>query len=345
MAQYVTETLAERIAKAKALEEAQQEQSPEEPEDAANRALDREMDAQFDIITKTEDVGLVAVKLLRPYAHHPFKPYSGEKLDSLARSIQNEGLHQPIIIRAVEGRRGYEILSGHNRVEAVRKLGRRDIPAIVRNLDDDSAALLVVNTNLEQRETLLPSEKAFAYKMQLEALQNSQNAVDANSRNPSDGNGLSGAAQIGLPSKSRESIATENGVDRHEVQRYIRLTYLLPELLEPLDQGQYPIMSGYEISFLDERAQQKVYTYFFQMDKPDKLSLKNAKAIRADFEGQVAITPASIEDALQNRTGTKKARPKKYSIPRKTVSLFALPDDFDFEAFVLGALEQSYQRR
>lgn len=311
------------------------------PDDKANRTLDRDFDAQFCLTTQVEDVVLVAINRLRPFSKHPFKSYDIERLSALAESIERDGLQQPVILRDVENVQGFEILAGHNRVAAMQKLGRRDIPAIIRTLDDDAAALVVVNTNLKQRDKLLPSEKAFAYKLQMEALQSSKNATVDNGTNSSDANGLRSGAQFGHLAKSRDIIAESNGVDRHEIQRYIRLTFLLPELLELLDQSQYPIMAGYEISFLNTDAQQAVLQYFFHDGAKDKLSLKNAEIIRAAYESKKQITEESIYSILhkpKRRTG-----PLAYKFSYKDLKkAYVLPDNFDFEAFVHDKLREAY---
>ena len=339
-AKHLGPVIAARQAKAM-VQGAPQEQQP--PVDKPDPFLQRESDAMFNYATKTEDVCLVAVKLLRPYANHPFKPHSGEKLAALAESIQNDGLHHPIIIREVKGVFGYEILSGHNRVEAMRKLGRRDIPAILRDLDDNSASLLVVDANLAQREKLLPSEKAFAYRMQLEALQNNESAEIKRGRKASAANVSANSAQIGQNCTNREVVAKSYSVDRHEIQRYIRLTYLIPELLELLDQRKCPMMAGYEISFLSAKAQKVVYDYFFQANTKDKLSINNAKAIRAAYDRQVGITSHSIEDAIRNRSKKKKRSPTTVSFPLEGLARqYDLPEGFDLAAFVHEKLGEEY---
>lgn len=312
------------------------------PDDPANKSLEREYDAQFNIATHTEDVVLVEVNRLRPYSKHPFKAYSDERLNALADSITRDGLQQPIIIRSIDGVAGWEILAGHNRVAAMKRLGMRDIPAIVRELDDDQAALVVVETNLKQREKLLPSEKAFAYKLQMEALKG-ENAIIQNDEYPSDNNGFEASAQIGHLGKSRESVAESNGVHWHEIQRYIRLTHLLPELLDLLDQDRFPIMAGYELSFLDADAQQDVHRYFFESDVNDKLTLKNAEAMRAAYQAQTAITCESIPGILHKPK--KKPGPVTYRFSQKDLKKrYALPDGFDLNAFVYEKLEEAFAK-
>ena len=310
--------------------------------DPVNKALDRELDAQFNLMAYSEDVVLVSVNQLRPYSQHPFKAYGDDKMDALVESIRRDGLHQPIIIRNIDGIAGFEILAGHNRVEAMRRLGKRQIPAINRNLDDDAAALVVVTTNLEQRDKLLPSEKAFAYKLQMDALQR-QKGIIPNGDNASDCNGLGLVAQNGQPGVSRKIVATSNGVDRHEIQRYIRLTYLLPELLDLLDQDRLPIMAGYELSFLDTETQQAVYRFFFGDTAPrDKLTVKAAETLRAASQDGKPVTDESIPIILQ-KPQKKKPGPVKVSFSLKELKKqYPLPDGFDVEAFLHEKLKEAF---
>lgn len=309
------------------------------PNDETNKALDRAHDAQFNIATHTEDIVLVDVNRLRPYAKHPFKIYSEERLNALADSIARDGLQQPIIIRSIDGVVGWEILAGHNRVEAMKRLDKRDIPAIVRELTDDQAALVVVETNLKQREKLLPSEKAFAYKLQMEALQR-QGVIIQNGDLPSDSNGLEDGVQIGHQGKSRECVAESNGVHWHEIQRYVRLIFLLPNLLDLLDQDIFPVMAGYEISFLDTDIQQEVYLYFFESGAKDKLTLKHAEAIRAAYQIQTAITCETIPSILYKPK--KKPGPQNLTIPSKLLKRYAIPKGTDIEAAFHEFLQERF---
>jgi ParB family chromosome partitioning protein len=322
MAKSLQEQIADRARQSKAAQEAP-------PSDPANKSLDREFDAQFSLATHSEDVALVALNRLRPFSKHPFKAYSDDRLNALADSIARDGLHQPIIVRKIPDAQGWEILAGHNRVEAMRKLGKSDIPAIIRDADDDQAVLIVVNTNLAQREKLLPSEKAFAYKLQMEAIKNGGNA--------SDGNGFAQGAQIGHRPKCVEIVAGGNNTDRHEIQRYIRLTLLLPTLLDLLDQERLPVMAGYELSFLDTGAQEAVLQYL----EGKKLTLKHAEAIRTAFQSGKPITVDSIPALLQKPK--KKPGPVTYRFSQRELKKrYTLPDGFDFTAFIHEKLQETF---
>jgi ParB family chromosome partitioning protein len=276
--------------------------------------------------THAENISLVALDRLYPYSKHPFKPYSEEKLAALAESIERDGLHQPIIVRPLPDYHGWEILAGHNRVEAMRRLGKSDIPAIVRAVDENQAALVVVNTNLEQREKLLPSEKAFAYKLQMEALGSNVSMVEYQ-----------------IDTQRKGEILSESHRDSYaQVFRYIRLTLLTPELLDLLDQERYPIMAGYEISFLNVGSQQAVRDYFFGKSAM-KLSLKHAQAIRAAFHSGKPITAETIPGILQKPKKTP--GPVTYRFSHKELKKqYPLPDGFDLTSFIHEKLHEAFCR-
>jgi ParB family chromosome partitioning protein len=167
----------------------------------------------------------LAVDTLQPFKNHPFRMYSREKLAELSESIRENGVISPILVRPLASG-GYEIVSGHNRVEACKLSGIETIPAIVRDMDDDTAILVMIDAN-QQRETVLPSEKAFAYKMRLEAMKRQGKRT------------ASVGTQVGYKSgeKSADRLARDVGESRNQIQRYIRLTYLISELRDMVDSG------------------------------------------------------------------------------------------------------------
>lgn len=181
-----------------------------------------------------ETIKNINIDLLTPFENHPFKKRDGVKKEELEESIKENGLLQPIIARSFSAGT-YEIISGHRRVEVCRELGIQTIPAIVRDMTKDEAVIAMVDSNL-QREHLLPSEKAFAYKMKLEALKHQ------------------GKTYGQVVHKSRDNISdSESG---RQVQRYIRLTYLIPELLKLVDEERIAFTPAVEISYLSEYEQQ-----------------------------------------------------------------------------------------
>ena len=175
--------------------------------------------------------GTLPMDQLHPFKHHPFKLYNKEKMQEMVESIKQNGVLMPILVRPLaEG--GFEIISGHNRVEAAKRAGLTDIPAVIREMDDDTSIIVMIESNLRQRESLLPSEKAFAYQMKMEA-------IKRKAGRPSQDN--SGQVDPNLSDKqSRDIIADETGDSGKQVSRYIRLAYLVPPLLEMVDENHWP---------------------------------------------------------------------------------------------------------
>ena len=188
-----------------------------------------------------EQVQQIPIDALHPFTNHPFKVLDDEAMTRTVESIAQYGVLAPLIARPrPEG--GYEIISGHRRQYAAKLAGLETLPVIVRNMDDDAAVLLMVDSNL-QRETILPSERAFAYKMKLEALKNQGARSDLTS------------SQIGTKLRADEKVAQDLGESRNQVQRFIRLTNLIPELLDMVDEKKISFNPAVELSYLDESQQ------------------------------------------------------------------------------------------
>lgn len=213
----------------------------------------------------------IPVSKLRPFEGHPFKVKDDDEMNTLIESVQTVGILSPLIVRPIENTEEYEVISGHRRLHAAFKAGITEVPALIYALDRDSAAIAVVDSNLH-REHILPSEKAFAYKMKMEAL-NHQGIT---------------CGQVGH--KSRDDVSDiESG---RTVQRYIRLTNLIPELLEFMDEGKMALSVGVELSFLDEQSQYDVleqceqndctpsYSQAFRMHKADRQGLLDRSVIQ-----------------------------------------------------------------
>ena len=186
----------------------------------------------------------IPVEKLRPFAGHPFKVKDDDEMNTLIESIQTQGILSPLIVRPIENTEEYEVVSGHRRLHAAQKAGITEIPALIYALDRDAAAIAVVDSNLH-REHILPSEKAFAYKLKADALKHQGQRTDITSE------------QI-APKLSTEVIGEQEGISKDTVKRYIRLTYLIPEFLEKMDQGEIALSVGVELSFLDESSQREV---------------------------------------------------------------------------------------
>ena len=187
-----------------------------------------------------EQVQQIPIGELFPFKNHPFKVLDDESMQRTVESVEQYGVLSPLIARPrPEG--GYEVISGHRRQHAAQLAGLETLPVIVRNMDDDAAVLLMVDSNL-QRENILPSERAFAYKMKLEALKNQGARSDLTS------------VQV-APKLSTEKIGEEVGMSKDNVKRYIRLTNLVPELLDMVDEKKIAFNPAVELSYLDEAQQ------------------------------------------------------------------------------------------
>ena len=190
---------------------------------------------------KREQVQQIPIEELFPFKEHPFKVLDDEAMQRTVESVAQYGVLAPLIARPrPEG--GYEIISGHRRQHAAQLAGLDALPVIVRNMDDDAAVLLMVDSNL-QRENILPSERAFAYKMKLEALKNQGARSDLTS------------AQLGRKLETADIVGQESGDSRNQVRRFIRLTNLVPELLDMVDEKKIAFNPAVELSYLDESQQ------------------------------------------------------------------------------------------
>ena len=184
----------------------------------------------------------IPVEKLRPFAGHPFKVKDDDEMNTLIESIQTQGVLSPLIVRSIENTDEYEVVSGHRRLHAAQKAGITEVPALIYALDRDAATIAVVDSNLH-REHILPSEKAFAYKLKMEALSHQGKRTDLTSD------------QVG-PKLTAATISETDSAS--QVKRYIRLTYLIPEFLEKMDEGEIALSVGVELSFLDEQNQRAV---------------------------------------------------------------------------------------
>ena len=211
-----------------------------------------------------EQVQQIPIGELFPFKNHPFKVLDDESMQRTVESVEQYGVLSPLIARPrPEG--GYEIISGHRRQHAAQLAGLDTLPVIVRNMDDDAAVLLMVDNNL-QRENILPSERAFAYKMKLEALKNQGARSDLTS------------TQLVSKLRSNEQLGSENNQSRETVRRFIRLTNLIPELLDMVDEKKIAFNPAVELSYLDE-SQQRDFLEAMQ-DTQNAPSLSQAQRLK-----------------------------------------------------------------
>ena len=189
-----------------------------------------------------EQVQQIPTDALHPFTNHPFKVLDDEAMTRTVESIAQYGVLAPLIARPRPDGDGYEIISGHRRQYAAKLAGLDTLPVIVRQMSDDAAVILMVDSNL-QREHILPSERAFAYKMKLEAIKNQGARSDLTS------------SQIGTKLRADEKVAQDSGESRNQIQRFIRLTNLIPELLDMVDEKKIAFNPAVELSYLDESQQ------------------------------------------------------------------------------------------
>lgn len=223
--------------------------------------------------TPKGNIQKLSIADLQPYPNQPFHPYSVQRLQELSEDIAQNGVLCPIIVRPMPADDEhlysyFQILAGHNRVAAAEAAGLLEVPAIVKDVGEDEAALIMVTTNLNQRDKLLPSEKAFAYKMQLEAMKKTVGRPAKNN-----------LSQLGTQKRSDQTMAEYAGESRNQIQRYIRLTYLIQPFLELIDNDALPFIVGVYLSYLPQERQELLYS-FMEANEIKKISMAQAEVIK-----------------------------------------------------------------
>ena len=270
----------------------------------------------------------IAVSKLRSFENNPYQVRDDAEMNTLIESIQMQGVLSPLIVRPIENTDEYEVVRGHRRLHAARKAGITEVPALIYALDRDAAAIAVVDSNLH-REHILPSEKAFAYRMKLEAMSRQGHRSDLTSD------------QVGRKLETAEIIAQQSDDSKSQVRRYIRLTYLIPELLEKMDQGEIALSVGVELSFLDEQNQRAVLEQCAINDCTPSYS-QAWRMHKADREG--TLTTAVIQTIMSEEKANQKTRLK---IPMERIRKY-FPQSYtaaQIEDAVVKLCERDYRRR
>ena len=270
----------------------------------------------------------IAVSKLRSFENNPYQVRDDAEMNTLIESIQMQGVLSPLIVRPIENTDEYEVVSGHRRLHAARKAGITEVPALIYALDRDTAAIAVVDSNLH-REHILPSEKAFAYRMKLEAMSRQGHRSDLTSD------------QLGRKLETAEIIAQQSDDSKSQVRRYIRLTYLIPELLEKMNQGEIALSVGVELSFLDEQNQRAVLEQCAINDCTPSYS-QAWRMHKADREG--TLTTAVIQTIMSEEKANQKTRLK---IPMERIRKY-FPQSYtaaQIEDAVVKLCERDYRRR
>lgn len=263
----------------------------------------------------------IPVEKIRPFEGHPYKVLDNDEMNNLIDSIQQKGVISPIVVRPLENTADeYEIISGHRRLRASLKAGLETVPALIYAVSRDEAAIMLVDSNLH-REHILPSEKAFAYKLKLEAL----NHQGQTSR------------QLGEKWSVTQISEAANESER-QIHRYIRLTYLIPELLNMMDEDKIALSVGVELSFLDEQMQYDLLRVIEELDCTPSYS--QAWHMHRDFN-EGTLTIESMENTLASEKPNQKPMCK---VPiEKLQKIAPKVKDKDFEDFVLKACEHYYK--
>lgn len=267
----------------------------------------------------------IVISKLRPFPWNPYKVRDDIEMDNLTQSIRESGILTPLIVRPIENTDEYEVISGHRRLHAAQKAGITEIPALIYALDRNAAAIAVVDSNLH-REHILPSEKAFAYKLKMEALSHQGKRTDLTSD------------QVG-PKLTAAAISESDSAS--QVKRYIRLTYLIPEFLEKMDKGEIAVSVGVELSFLDEQNQREVLEQCAINDCTPSYS-QAWRMHKADREG--TLTKAAIQTIMSEEKANQKARLK---IPMERIQKY-FPQSYtaaQIEDAVVKLCERDYRRR
>ncbi len=263
----------------------------------------------------------ISITKLHPFKDHPYKVLDNDEMNSLIESVQEHGIMSPLIVRPLEGTTDqYEIISGHRRFRAAQKAGLSEVPAFIRPVSRDEAAIMLVDSNLH-REHILPSEKAFAYKMKMEALSHQGKTC----------------GQVGH--KSREDVSdTDSG---RQVQRYIRLTNLIPELLDLMDEGKIAFSVGVELSYLPPEIQQDLFEIIDREDCTPSYS--QAFRLHKSFNN-CSLTREGLATVMSEEKPNQKEKVSfKYDDLRKY-----FPDSYsvgDIQRYILNLVAKDYQRQ
>ena len=264
----------------------------------------------------------IAISNLYPFEGHPYKVIDNEEMEALTESILQNGIVSPLIVRPLENTDGeYEVISGHRRLYAAQKAGLTEVPALIYSIDRDAAAILLVDSNLH-REHILPSEKAFAYKMKLEAMKHQGWRSDLTS------------PQVVAKSRTTEMIGADSGDSHEQVRRYIRLTNLIPEILQYVDDGRISFTPAVELSFLNEQEQ---YDLLEQIEMNDCTpSLSQACRFKKMSQEQ-GLTPEYIAEVMSEEKANQR---EMFKLPMERIRQF-IPNANakQTEDFVLKACE------
>lgn len=264
----------------------------------------------------------ISIEKLHPFENHPYKVQDNKEMESLAESIKSHGVVSPIIVRPLENTTDeYEIISGHRRVMASRKAGITEVPALIVSLDRDAAAIVLVDSNLH-REHILPSEKAFAYKMKLEAMKHQGWRSDLTSD------------QLDGKLETADLVGAETGDSKNQVRRYIRLTNLIPEILQYVDDGRISFTPAVELSYLNEQEQ---YDLLEQIELNDCTPSLSQACRFKKLSQEEGLTPEVIATVMSEEKANQR---EMFKVPMERIRQYVPNANAkQAEDFVLKACE------
>ena len=273
--------------------------------------------------SQLERVQSIRLSALVPFKEHPFKVVDDEAMLRTTESIAQYGVLTPLIARPLEDG-SYEIISGHRRAHAAELAGLTEVPVLVRRMDDDAATVLMVDSNL-QRENILPSERAYAYKMKLEAMKHQGSRTDLTS------------SQVGTKLRTDQVMAEELGESRNQIQRYIRLTYLTPEVLAMVDQKQISFNPAVELSYLKAEEQEmfiqamdevQAAPSLSQAQRLKKLSQEGCFTLDAAREIMNEVKKGDLERVTFRNEQLRKYFPRSYTTQQMQNTILKLLDQW-----------------
>ena len=274
-------------------------------------------------VPSTEGTVDLDVMTIYPFENHPFRVVDDEKMDELVESIKESGVLTPVLVRP-DDEGNYEMISGHRRLHAAKRAGLRKIPAIIKEMTNDDATIAMVNANM-QREEVLPSEKAFAFRMKMDAMKHKGCRTDLTLSH--------GATKL----NTGEDIGDSAGISRSQVHRYIRLTYLLPKLLEMVDDGRLSFVIAGEISYFNKTYQQWIWEYIHENGMIKQEQLMDLRAYRDDD----SLTQEQMIDILIQKRATPQIKKKVTFNERKLNKYFpAYYSQSEIERIMISLLEE-----
>ena len=266
----------------------------------------------------------IPVEKLHPFEGHPDKVLDNEEMETLTESVHNEGILSPLIVRPLENTDEFEVISGHRRLHAAQRAGLSEVPALVYEISREEATIMLVDSNLH-REHILPSEKAFAYKLKMEAMKHQGRT----------------SPQVGEKLVTAEQVGADGGDSKNQVLRYVRLTHLIPELLQLVDDGKIALTPAVELSYLPEKAQTCLLEEMRRNDCTPSLS--QAIRLKKEYQAKTLTVPK-----LRSIMGEEKANQKdRLKIPMERIRKF-FPNSYtpiQIEEAVIKLCEKDYRRR